>query len=361
VNGKSVLIMAGGTGGHVFPGLAVARELIARGVAVAWLGTQRGIEARAVPASELPIDMEWLSIRGVRGNGVLGWIKFPFSLAAAMWHAYGVMRRRKPGLVLSFGGFVAGPGGLVAWLTRTPLVVHEANAIPGFTNKWLAKFARRVLTGFPVGFSAALRPRHVGNPVRREIAALPEPQARFADRRGRLRVLVIGGSLGARVFNQVIPEAIRLMSPDAQPEMRHQCGRQHLEATTAAYAGAQHVTVSEFIDDMAQAYAWADLVIARAGAMTVAELSVAGCGSLLVPLPHAVDDHQTVNARYLVSRHAALLVPQPEFTPARAAQVLSDLCADRARVLQMAIAARESLHANAVNAVVDVCQEVLRA
>jgi UDP-N-acetylglucosamine--N-acetylmuramyl-(pentapeptide) pyrophosphoryl-undecaprenol N-acetylglucosamine transferase len=358
MNRASVLIMAGGTGGHVFPGLAVARELIARGVSVSWLGTQRGVEARAVPAANLPIDIEWLSIRGVRGTGVLGWLKFPFMLAGAMLNAYRILRRRKPGLVLSFGGFVAGPGGLVAWLTRTPLVIHEANAIPGFTNKWLARLARRILTGFAGGFGSDARVAQVGNPVRREIAQLPTPTMRFKGREDTLRVLVVGGSLGARVFNDIVPQAVKQLSGI---EVRHQSGRTHAEATRAAYGNHAGVQVSEFIDDMAEAYAWADVVIARAGAMTVAELSAAGCCAVLVPYPHAVDDHQTENARYLSTREAAVLLPQPEFTPTRLTQLLREFQNDRSRIQRTAEAARSLAVPDAAIAVADVCQEVLRA
>lgn len=355
-----VLIMAGGTGGHVFPGLAVARELIERGSAVVWLGTQRGMEARAVPASGLPIEMEWLRVRGVRRTGLFNWLSLPFMLIYAMGQAFRVLRRRQPDVVLAFGGFVAGPGGLVAWLTRTPLLIHEANAIPGLTNKWLAPFARKILTGFPNGFAWFTRAHQVGNPVRREIAAIAAPEARLANRSGRLRVLVIGGSRGARVFNEILPRALARLPEAAQPEIRHQCGHGQREATRAAYAGAS-ADVSEFIDDMAAAYAWADVVIARSGAMTVAELAAAGCCAVLVPYPHAVDDHQTANARFLSERGAALLLPQSEFTAVRVTTLLQELNDNRALILTMARAARGFANSDAAQAVARACAEALRA
>jgi len=355
-----VLIMAGGTGGHVFPGLAVARELIARGVAVVWLGTQRGIEARAVPTSGLAIDMEYINVRGVRHKGWLAWLLLPFTLLYAMAQAFRVMRRRKPDVVLSFGGFVAGPGGLVAWLTRTPLLVHEANAIPGLTNKWLAMFARKILTGFPDGFGSMTHSCQVGNPVRSEIAAIAPPETRLAHRSGPLRVLVVGGSQGARVFNDVVPQAIKLTPQAWRPEVRHQCGRDQLVATRAVYGDVANVEVSEFINDMAGAYAWADVVIARAGAMTVAELTAAGCCAILVPYLHAVDDHQTANARYLTEREAGVLVPQLSLTPTQLATALQELNDNRALILKMASAARALAVPDAVDAVVSACEEVMR-
>jgi UDP-N-acetylglucosamine--N-acetylmuramyl-(pentapeptide) pyrophosphoryl-undecaprenol N-acetylglucosamine transferase len=359
-NVATVLIMAGGTGGHVFPGIAVARELIARGIKVAWLGTQRGIEARAVPASGLPIELDTILVQGVRHKGLVSWLLFPFMLVRAMTQAFRVLRRRKPAVVLSFGGFVAGPGGLVAWLTRTPLLVHEANAIPGFTNKRLALFARQVLTGFPGGFGSFVCTRQVGNPVRKEIAAIEAPEVRLANRSGRLRVLVVGGSLGARAFNDVMPQAIKSLAVDQRPDVRHQTGRDQRDTTLGAYADVS-AEVVEFIDDMAAAYRWADIVIARAGAMTVAEICAAGSCAVFVPFPHAVDDHQTANARYLVSRDAATLVPQDEFTPARAASLLAEFAGNRALILRMARAARALAMPDAAQAVASACEEVLHA
>ncbi len=355
-----VLIMAGGTGGHVFPGLAVARELIERGAAVSWLGTERGIESRVVPASGLPIDMQWINVRGVRGTNIFNWLLLPFRLVRALIQTFGIMRRCKPDVALSFGGFVAGPGGLVAWLTRTPLVIHEANAIPGFTNKMLALVADEILTGFPDGFGSMAHARQVGNPVREEIAAILSPQLRLANRSGPLHVLVIGGSQGARIFNEVLPQALKLMPLAIRPEIRHQCGRNQRDATLAAYGDAQ-ANVSEFIDAMAAAYAWADVVIARAGAMTVSEISAAGCCAVLVPFSHAVDDHQTANARSLSERDAAVLLPQSEFTATRVAALLHELHDNRGLILQMAQAARGLAIPDAAHAVATACREALHA
>jgi UDP-N-acetylglucosamine--N-acetylmuramyl-(pentapeptide) pyrophosphoryl-undecaprenol N-acetylglucosamine transferase len=378
-----VLVMAGGTGGHVFPALAVARALRARSIEVSWLGTARGIEARVVPAAGLGIEMDWLDIKGVRGSGIVRWLGLPFALARAMWQAARVFRHRRPQAVLSFGGFVAGPGGLVAWLTRTPLVIHEQNAIPGLTNKWLALLARRVLTGFPRAFGALAGARHVGNPVREEIRLLPPPAERLAGRTGRLRLLVVGGSQGARAFNQVVPQALQAMPEALRPEVWHQCGRGNGGEVGQAYEGVvggrwsvvsetggdrpltpDHrplVVINEFIDDMAKAYAWADVVLSRSGAMTVAELAAAGVPAILVPYPHAVDDHQTANARYLESRGAAMLLPQSELAAARLAEVLGELAANRDTLAQMARAARGADMPDAADACVEACLEAMHA
>jgi UDP-N-acetylglucosamine--N-acetylmuramyl-(pentapeptide) pyrophosphoryl-undecaprenol N-acetylglucosamine transferase len=335
----SVLIMAGGTGGHVYPALAVARRLTENGVRVTWLGTRRGIEARAVPASGLPINMEWLTIRGVRRSGWRAWLRLPFTLTYALWQAWRVLRRVKPDAVLSMGGFVAGPGGVMAWLTRVPLVVHEQNAVPGLTNRVLAALADRVLSGFPGAFGSLAAARHVGNPVRREIAELAPPETRLAERSGRLQLLVIGGSQGTKAFNDIVRQAVCVMPAAARPEVWHQCGRGMAESTQAAY-GDCAARVVEFIDDMASAFSWADLVLCRAGAMTVAEVAAAGVAAILVPYPHAVDDHQTANARLLVEADAATLLPQTELTAERLATVLSECTDNRELILKMARAAR---------------------
>lgn len=356
----AVLIMAGGTGGHVFPGIAVARELIAQQVRVVWLGTRAGLEARAVPASGLAIDMEWVTIRGLRGTGWLSWVRLPFSLARAMLEARRVLRRRRPDVVLSMGGFVAGPGGLMAWLTRTPLVVHEQNAVPGMTNRWLASVAKRVLTGFPGAFGSMTAAQHVGNPVRAAILAITAPDERLAGRVGPLRVLVIGGSRGAQVFNNVVPQTLQAMAASARPEIWHQCGRDAQEQTRRAY-GDVPARVSEFVDDMASAYAWADVVLCRAGAMTIAELAAAGCAAILVPYPHAVDDHQTANARYLADRDAAILLPQAELSAARLAEILGELAIHRDVLVKMASAARACASPDAADAVAQVCLELIHA
>ncbi|MHB8534394.1 MAG: undecaprenyldiphospho-muramoylpentapeptide beta-N-acetylglucosaminyltransferase [Sulfuricaulis sp.] len=355
-----VLIMAGGTGGHVFPGLAVARRLLERQVQVVWLGTRRGFEARAVPASGLDIDMEWLNIQGVRRKGWIRWLLLPFTLIYAMAQAFRVLRRRRPDAVLSMGGFVAGPGGLMARLTRTPLLIHEQNAIPGMTNKWLALIADQVLSGFPEAFGSHIAARPVGNPVRDEIAALPPPEERMAARRGRLRLLIVGGSLGARIFNEVAPQAVKALPADVRPEVWHQCGRDDAAKITRAY-GDVSAKVSEFIEDMAQAYAWADVVLCRAGAMTVAELAASGSAAILVPYLYAVDDHQTANAHFLSERDAAVLVPTQEFTAARVGELLSGFAANREILMKMARAARHLAVTDAAETVASLCLESMHA
>ena len=351
-----VLIMAGGTGGHVFPGLAVARRLLEKRVQVVWLGTRRGLEAHAVPASGLTIDMEWLTIQGVRRKGWLRWLLFPFRLVYAMVQAFRVLRRRKPDVVLSLGGFVAGPGGLMAWLTRTPLLIHEQNAIPGMTNRWLAPLADQVLSGFPNAFGRHVAARPVGNPVRDEIAALPPPEERLAARRGRLQLLIVGGSQGARIFNDVVPAAMRALPADVRPEIWHQCGRNAMEAVQHAY-GDVPAKVAEFIDDMAQAYTWADVVLCRAGAMTIAELAASGSAAILVPYLYAVDDHQTANARFLSERNAAVLVPSAEFNNARLCELLTGFAGNRELLLKMAQAPRHLAVTDAAETVATLCLE----
>jgi UDP-N-acetylglucosamine--N-acetylmuramyl-(pentapeptide) pyrophosphoryl-undecaprenol N-acetylglucosamine transferase len=354
------MIMAGGTGGHVFPGLAVARELIGERAQVVWLGTGHGLEAKLVPASGLPIEMDRIAIRGLRRSGWLRWLTLPFALSRALYQALRVVRRRRPHVILSMGGFVAGPGGVIAWLTRTPLVIHEQNAIPGLTNRLLAPVADAVLCGFPTAFGGAAKVRHVGNPVRASIAALAEPEQRLANRSGRLRVLVVGGSRGAQALNDVVPKTIATFADTQRPEIWHQCGRRAEDATRRAY-GQVAARVEAFIDDMAQAYAWSDVVLCRAGAMTIAELAAAGCASILVPYPYAVDDHQTANARYLTSRDAAILVPQAELTPARLAEVLTELAQHRDVLVRMAHAARGCASPDAAAVVAQACLEVAHA
>ena len=354
-----VLIMAGGTGGHVFPGLAVARKLIERQVKVVWLGTRKGFEARAVPASGLAIDMEWMTVKGLRRTGWFNWLLLPFTLLYAMVQALRILRRRKPDAVLSLGGFVAGPGGLMAWLMRIPLLVHEQNAIPGLTNKWLALVADRVLSGFPDAFGSHVAARPVGNPVRAEIAALAPPDQRMAARSGRLRLLIVGGSLGARIFNEVVPVAVKALPADVCPEVWHQCGRSAQTQTEKAYDGTPvKARVTEFIDDMAAAYAWADIVLCRAGAMTVTELAASGSASILVPYLYAVDDHQTANARFLSERGAAVLVQQMELSAERLCELLQGFAANRELILKMACAARCLAVIDAAETVASLCQEV---
>jgi UDP-N-acetylglucosamine--N-acetylmuramyl-(pentapeptide) pyrophosphoryl-undecaprenol N-acetylglucosamine transferase len=286
---RTVLIMAGGTGGHVFPALAAARVLRERGYEPVWLGTQRGLEAKLVPPQH--IEIEWISVSGLRGKGIATWLAAPFKLSLAIWQSLQVMRRRRPNVVLGAGGFVSGPGGVAAWLTRRPLVIHEQNAVAGMTNRMLARLARRVLEAFPASFPPSARAERVGNPVRREISSLAAPAERFAGRSGPIRLLVIGGSQGAARLNAVVPAALATIDSASRPTVIHQAGERHLAQAQELYAkhGVQ-ADVRAFIDDMAQAYAWADIVVCRSGALTVSELAAAGLPAIFVPFAAAVDD-----------------------------------------------------------------------
>jgi UDP-N-acetylglucosamine--N-acetylmuramyl-(pentapeptide) pyrophosphoryl-undecaprenol N-acetylglucosamine transferase len=337
---STVLIMAGGTGGHVFPALALARLLRAASHEVVWLGTRKGLEARIVPADNFPV--EWLSMSGLRGKGALTLVLAPFKLLQSIWQALGVMRRRKPSLVVGFGGFVTGPGGVAAWLTRRPLLIHEQNAIAGYSNRLLSHIARRVLSAFPKAFPPDVKADVVGNPVRAEIVAQESPAIRFAKREGGLRLLVVGGSLGAARLNAVVPFAVAQLAQGGIPlHVRHQAGERGIDAARAAYAEARVAgEVSAFIDDMARAYADADLVICRAGALTISELAAVGVASVLVPFPAAVDDHQTFNAQFLVREGAAVLIADRDLTADRLAATLRELCAGRSKLLAMAERAR---------------------
>jgi UDP-N-acetylglucosamine--N-acetylmuramyl-(pentapeptide) pyrophosphoryl-undecaprenol N-acetylglucosamine transferase len=352
-----IMIMAGGTGGHVFPALAVADELRAGGHRVVWLGTQRGLEARIVP--QAGIDIEWIAIAGVRGRGVAAWLAAPFRIAVAIGQALEVLRRRRPSVVLGMGGFVAGPGGVAAWLTRRPLVIHEQNAVAGTTNRWLARFATRVFEAFPDSFRPRRGTELIGNPVRRAIAALPAPAERFAARGSApLRLLVLGGSQGARVLNQTVPPALARLAASRRPEVRHQAGVGREEAVAAYASAGVAARIDTFIDDMAEAYGWADLVVARAGALTVAELEAAGVGAVLVPFPHAIDDHQTANARHFVATGAGMLMPQSELDPGRLAGELDRLLGDRAELAKLAANARRAARPGAAATLASVCVQL---
>ncbi len=350
----SVLIMAGGTGGHVYPALAVADRLRQRGATVSWLGTRNGLEARVVPAADIAID--WLRVSGLRGRSALSWLVAPFRIVRAVIQATATLRRRRPAVVLGMGGFVSGPGGIAAWLTRRPLIIHEQNAVAGLTNRLLAPFARTVLEAFPGSFAEKYNAVHVGNPVRAEIVKLPLPRDRFAARSGRPRLLILGGSQGALPLNEIVPRALAAMDTTMRPEVWHQCGARTHNVAEKAYAEyGLDVRLTEFIDDMPEAYGWADLVLCRAGALTVAELAAAGVASLLVPYPLSIDDHQTLNARYLESAGAGLIIPQKEMTPQLLATALGRLLSDRDRLLQMAEAARTLALPDATDQVLDTC------
>jgi UDP-N-acetylglucosamine--N-acetylmuramyl-(pentapeptide) pyrophosphoryl-undecaprenol N-acetylglucosamine transferase len=317
---RPFLIMAGGTGGHVFPGLAVAEQLQSAGASVVWLGSRAGMEAKLVP--ERGLRFEAIDVSGLRGKGIMKLLWAPWLLLRALLQALKVMRRHRPACVLSFGGFAAGPGGVAAWLMRLPLLVHEQNQIAGFTNRCLAKLAKLRLQAFSGALAGA---NTVGNPVRASIDALAKPAVRFAGREGPLQLLVLGGSLGARVFNTRIPEALALLAPADRPIVKHQCGARWQSETEANYQRAQVAAeVQPFIADMAQAYGWADLAICRAGALTISELTHAGLSAVLVPYPHAVDDHQSANARWLASLGAAQVLAENDASAAALAQAIQN-------------------------------------
>lgn len=310
---RPILVMAGGTGGHVYPALAVARALEARAQKIVWLGTQRGLEARVIP--EAGIDIEWISVKGLRRKGVVALVVAPFQLAWALVQSLLVILRRRPAAVLGMGGFVSGPGGLAAWLTRRPLVIHEQNAAAGLTNRLLARLARVVLQAFPGSFNSSVNAETVGNPVREDIAAVAAPAERYRGRSGPLRLLVLGGSQGALALNRTVPEALARLAADERPVVRHQCGSLTIDTARDAYtANGVDVELVEFIEDMASAYAWADIVVCRAGALTVAELCAVGLPALFVPYPGAVDDHQTANARPMADAGAGVIIDESMLT-----------------------------------------------
>jgi len=352
---RVALVMAGGTGGHVFPALATARVLQRRGYDIVWLGTQRGIESRLVPAAGIPV--EWLSVSGLRGKGLVTLLVAPVRLAVALFQALRAVRKHKPSVVLGAGGFASGPGGVAAWLLRRPLVVHEQNAVAGMTNRVLARLADRVLEGFPGSFGHSVRAEHVGNPVRPEIAAVAPPERRYPAREGRARLLVFGGSQGAARLNAVVPAALAELPAALRPEVIHQTGRNGYDETVAAYQSRGiEADVRPFIDDMAGAYGWADFAVCRSGALTVAELAAAGVPAVLVPFPAAVDDHQTRNAEHVVRAGAAVLLPERELTPVSLAATLRELLeAGRPRLAKMAAAARGTAITDADERLADAC------
>ncbi len=335
---NSVVVMAGGTGGHVFPALAVAHYLAAQGVKIHWLGTRAGIEAELVPNNGFAIT--YLDVSGVRGQGLKRLLLAPFKLMVAVLQAMRLMRAVKADCVIGLGGYVTGPGGVAARLLGKKLVIHEQNAIAGFTNKMLSHLADKVLLAFPGALQAPGKTEWVGNPVRAEIAALPAPAARYAERTGKIRVLVMGGSQGAVALNELVPEALALLPDALRPEIRHQAGKKNLDKADAKYRALRlEAEVTPFINDMPAAYAWADLVVCRSGALTVSEIAAAGVASLLIPFPFAVDDHQTANARFLSEHGAALLFQQRDLTAKALAVELEKLMV-RERLAQMAEAAR---------------------
>jgi UDP-N-acetylglucosamine--N-acetylmuramyl-(pentapeptide) pyrophosphoryl-undecaprenol N-acetylglucosamine transferase len=348
--------MAGGTGGHVYPALAVARALQEQSREVVWLGTHRGLESRVVPEAGIPI--EWISVAGLRRKGLLTLLAAPIRLTLALLQSVSVMLRHRPAAVLGMGGFVSGPGGLAAWLTRRPLVIHEQNAVAGLTNRLLARLARVVLQAFPGSFSPQVAAVTVGNPVRGEIAALAHPETRFADRDGPLRLLVLGGSQGALALNRVVPAALARLPQQVRPTVLHQTGERTLDAAREAYAECGITAeLKPFIEDMADAYGWADLVVCRAGALTVAELSAAGLPAIFVPYPAAVDDHQTSNAQSLVEAGAATLLREDALSDETLASLLKSWLTGRAALLERARRARALAQPEALRAITAACLE----
>ncbi|WP_397451457.1 undecaprenyldiphospho-muramoylpentapeptide beta-N-acetylglucosaminyltransferase [Pseudomonas sp. NA-150] len=352
--GANVLIMAGGTGGHVFPALACAREFQARGYTVHWLGTPRGIENELVPQAGLPLHL--ISMTGLRGKGLMTLLKAPFVLLKALMQARKVVRELQPVCVLGLGGFVTAPGGLAARLAGVPLIIQEQNAIAGTANRNLARFASRVCEAFPNTFPASSKRRTTGNPVRSELF-LETPRQALDGRKPRL--LILGGSLGAEPLNKLLPAALKLLPAELRPEVFHQAGKKHDEITAERYrtAGVE-AQVAPFIKDMAQAYGWADLVVCRAGALTVSELAAAGLPSLLVPLPHAIDDHQSRNADYLAREGAAFVMPQATTGVAEMAARLKEVLMQPEQLNTMARTARRLAKPDATRTVVEVCLEV---
>ena len=347
---KSILIMAGGTGGHIFPGLAVAEQMRAAGWEVVWMGARGGMEERLVPRHGY--RTAWIRARAARGKGLIQKLLLPANLLYSFWESARYIRSLKPSVVLGLGGYVAFPGGMMASLLNRPLALHEQNAIAGLANRVLAQVSDKVMVAFPDTLKGG---EWTGNPVRGEIAAIPEPDRRYRNRSGPLKVLVVGGSLGAQALNEAMPKALSLLQD--KPVVVHQAGEKHLEALKANYRTARaEGELVAFIDDMARRYAEADLVICRAGAVTIAELSAGGMASILVPFPHAVDDHQTANAKFLSDHGAAILIQQRDLTAEKLAQLIRSL--DRTKLLDMATKARALGKPDAAKIVARRCMEL---
>ncbi|MBB6522729.1 undecaprenyldiphospho-muramoylpentapeptide beta-N-acetylglucosaminyltransferase [Pseudoteredinibacter isoporae] len=355
--GHCYLIMAGGTGGHVIPALTVAKELQSRGADIQWLGTRKGIEAKLVPAAG--IELHFMDVEGVRGKGVSSLLKAPFLINKAIAQAAKVIRRLQPNAVLGMGGFASGPGGIAARLAGVPLVIHEQNAVAGTTNRLLAGLAaKRKLVAFPGALKDA---EHTGNPIRAEVSALWQDKSRIDERLAKNeppRLLILGGSMGALAINQMMPLALKKMDESLRPQVWHQCGERHLSMCREAYqqAGVE-ARVDAFIDDMAAAYAWADFIVCRAGALTVSEIAAVGIAALFIPFPHAIDDHQTKNAQWLLEAGAARIVQQSELDENKLAVLLNELLSDRDNLVEMAAKGRALASPNATERVADVCVE----
>jgi UDP-N-acetylglucosamine--N-acetylmuramyl-(pentapeptide) pyrophosphoryl-undecaprenol N-acetylglucosamine transferase len=348
----TLMVMAGGTGGHVYPAMAVADYMVTYGWKVVWLCTEAGMENKLIEGKNYSKAM--MTMRGVRGKGLLGWVLLPIKLAIAFKQSFAAIRLHQPTVVLGMGGFAAFPGGLMAKLLGKPLVIHEQNSIAGLTNKTLSIFANKVLAAFPSAFGS--KAELVGNPVREEITQLASPEQRYGQRTGKLKLLVVGGSLGATALNDVLPKALANL-PKETFEVVHQAGEKHIDALQANYHKASRAAETRaFINNMAEMYAWADVVICRAGALTIAELACVGVASVLVPFPHAVDDHQTYNAQYLSDAGAAKLIQQTEFNVQKATEILRNLT--REICLEMAIKAKQLAKPEATQTVAKICMEI---
>ncbi len=363
---RTLMVMAGGTGGHVYPALAVAEEMRARGWEVFWLGTRAGLEARVVPAAG--VDMVWVSMSGLRGHGLLRKLLTPFMLLVAFWQALRAILARRPDAVLGMGGYTAFPGGMMAALLNKPLIIHEQNSIAGLTNRVLACLAERVLVAFPSAFTHKTdRPVPcgkaatiwVGNPVRGPIAGLAGDHHKYGGRAGPLRLLVVGGSLGATALNELLPKALAMLPPEKRPEVVHQSGRQHVDKLRANYAAAGvEADARDYIEDMATLYEWCDVAVCRAGAMTVAELACAGVPAVLVPFPYAVDDHQTTNAAFLSDTGAAWCMQQKDLTAEKLAARIASLT--REQLAEMSKKAHALAKPEATKTVADICEALAK-
>ncbi len=358
---RPILIVAGGTGGHIYPALAVADCLRERGISLLWLGTITGLEAKIVP--QHGYQLLTIRIGGLRGKGVMRWLAAPLSIIIAIFQSLFVLIKQRPAAVLGMGGFVSGPGGIAAWLMRIPLCIHEQNAVGGTTNRILAPLARVVMQAFPDTFAPSRNAKVTGNPVRENIIELATPEQRYQSRTDdSLRIFVVGGSLGARVLNEIVPDALAILGDDMNFQVRHQTGDRHLDSTKARYQSANIVVeLQAYIEDMAAAYAWADLVLCRAGAMTVTEIAAAGVAAVFVPFPYAVDDHQTANALYLSDEGAAILIQETELNGQSLAKLFRDFSLDKSALLKMARTARSLSRPEATNQIADWCVQVAYA
>ena len=355
---KRVLIMAGGTGGHVFPGLAIAEYLRRKAIEVYWLGTREGLETKWVGEAHIPL--RFITITGLRGKGIKSQLLAPFKIVKAIWQAYRVIHEVNPDVVIGMGGFVSGPGGIASWLSRYPLIIHEQNAKVGITNKILAVFAKKILEGFPSAFSNRSKVMTVGNPVRAEIESLSPPEIRLYPPRSPFHLLVLGGSLGAKALNEMMPRVLSSLPTNKRPVIFHQTGDKHFEDTKKYYESTGiDVKLVPFVQDMASAYAWADMVLCRAGALTVAELSSAGLGAIFVPFPFAVDDHQTANAEYMVKHHAAIYIQQTDLTAERLSDIVSTFSDKPEKRLAMAKAAYQLRKANVCEKIFNIMCDVV--